>query len=82
MSAYWLICAAAALLAALTVLLVRSARTIPATLKTAITVVLIAAIFWVISGLIDLFRGISNGDLPARGWVIFGGVVADGSSMR
>ncbi|MEN8234124.1 MAG: HdeD family acid-resistance protein [Actinomycetota bacterium] len=39
-------------------------------------IVLIAAIFWVISGLFDVFRGFKDGDLPGRGWVIFGGALA------
>ena len=39
-------------------------------------IVLIAAIFWIISGLVDVFRGISDGGMENRGWVVFGGVVA------
>ncbi|MEN8112793.1 MAG: HdeD family acid-resistance protein [Actinomycetota bacterium] len=39
-------------------------------------IVIIAAIFWIISGLVDVFRGIQDGDLPGRGWVIFGGALA------
>jgi uncharacterized membrane protein HdeD (DUF308 family) len=39
-------------------------------------IVLIAAIFWIISGLVDVFRGIQDGDLPGRGWVIVAGVLA------
>jgi len=39
-------------------------------------IVLIAAIFWIITGLVDIFRGISDAGLENRGWVIFGGVVA------
>jgi len=39
-------------------------------------IVLIAAIFWIISGLIDVFRGITDGDMVARGWVIVGGILA------
>ncbi len=39
-------------------------------------IVLIAAIFWIITGLVDLFRGIGDGDMENRGWVIAGGVIA------
>jgi len=39
-------------------------------------IVLIAAIFWIISGLVDVFRGIQDGDLPGRGWVVVAGVLA------
>jgi len=39
-------------------------------------IALIAAIFWIISGLIDLFRGITDSETPSRGWVIFGGLAA------
>jgi len=44
--------------------------------ETIAVVVLIAAIFWIITGLVDIFRGISDGSMENRGWVIFGGVVA------
>lgn len=44
--------------------------------ETIAIIVLIAAIFWIISGLVDIFRGISDGGMENRGWVIFGGVVA------
>jgi len=38
-------------------------------------IVVITAIFWLISGLIDLFRGLADGDLPDRGIRIgFGGL--------
>ncbi len=39
-------------------------------------IALIAAIFWIITGLVDVFRGIGDGDMENRGWVIFGGVIA------
>ena len=39
-------------------------------------IVLIAAIFWIITGLVDVFRGIGDGDMENRGWVIVGGVIA------
>jgi uncharacterized membrane protein HdeD (DUF308 family) len=42
-------------------------------------IALIAAIFWIISGIIDVFRGITDGDMPSRGWVIFGGLAAIGA---
>ena len=32
-------------------------------------IALIAAIFWIISGIIDVFRAITDGDMPSRGWV-------------
>jgi len=44
--------------------------------ETIAIIVLIAAIFWIISGLVDIFRGISEGGMENRGWAIFGGVVA------
>ena len=39
-------------------------------------VALIAAIFWIVSGLINLFGAITDSETPSRGWVIFGGLVA------
>ena len=39
-------------------------------------VALIAAIFWIVSGLIDLFGAISDAGTPSRGWVITGGIAA------
>src|SRR5665811_1298270 len=39
-------------------------------------IALIAAIFWIISGLVDVFRAVTDGDMPSRGWVIFGGLAA------
>ncbi len=42
-------------------------------------IALIAAIFWIISGIIDVFRGITDGDMPSRGWVIVGGLAAIGA---
>ncbi len=42
-------------------------------------IALIAAIFWVISGIIDVFRGITDSEMPSRGWVIFGGLAAIGA---
>ena len=39
-------------------------------------IVLIAAIFWIITGLVDIFRGISDSGMENRGWVIFGGAIA------
>jgi uncharacterized membrane protein len=39
-------------------------------------VALIAAIFWIISGLVDVFRGITDSELPSRGWAIGGGAAA------
>lgn len=42
-------------------------------------IALVAAIFWIISGIIDVFRGISEEDMPSRGWVIFGGLAAIGA---
>lgn len=44
--------------------------------ETIAIIVLIAAIFWIITGLVDIFRGISDSSMENRGWVIFGGVVA------
>ena len=38
-------------------------------------IVLITAIFWLISGMVDVFRGIANADLPDRGLrIVFGGL--------
>ena len=39
-------------------------------------IALIAAIFWLVSGLINLFGAITDSETPSRGWVIFGGLVA------
>jgi uncharacterized membrane protein HdeD (DUF308 family) len=38
---------------------------------------IIIGIFWVITGLMDVWRGLSN-DFPERWWVAFGGLVAAG----
>ena len=39
-------------------------------------IVLITAIFWLISGMVDLFRGITNSSLPDRGARIAFGALA------
>ena len=39
-------------------------------------IALIAAIFWIISGIIDVFRAATDDEMPSRGWVIVGGVAA------
>ena len=44
--------------------------------ETIAIIVLIAAIFWIITGLVDIFRGISDSEMDNRGWVIFGGAIA------
>jgi uncharacterized membrane protein HdeD (DUF308 family) len=44
--------------------------------ETIAIIVLIAAIFWIITGLVDIFRGISDSEMENRGWVIFGGAIA------
>lgn len=44
--------------------------------ETIAIIVLITAIFWIISGLVDIFRGIGDSDMDNRGWVIAGGALA------
>jgi uncharacterized membrane protein HdeD (DUF308 family) len=44
--------------------------------ETIAIIVLIAAIFWIISGLVDIFRGIGDSDMDNRGWAIAGGALA------
>ena len=44
--------------------------------ETIAIIVLIAAIFWIITGLVDIFRGISDSEMENRGWVIFGRAIA------
>ncbi len=44
--------------------------------ETIAIIVLIAAIFWIISGLVDVFRGIGDSAMESRGWVIAGGALA------
>ncbi len=44
--------------------------------ETIAIIVLISAIFWIISGLVDIFRGISDSAMENRGWVIGGGALA------
>ncbi|MCL1595670.1 MAG: DUF308 domain-containing protein [Actinomycetia bacterium] len=39
-------------------------------------IVVIAALFWIISGMVDLFRGLTHGDLPDRGVRIGFGALA------
>ncbi len=40
-------------------------------------IVLVTAIFWLVSGMVDLFRGIANQYLPDRGLrIVFGGLTA------
>jgi uncharacterized membrane protein HdeD (DUF308 family) len=42
-------------------------------------VALIAGIFWIISGIIDVFGAVTDSEMPSRGWVIFGGLAAIGA---
>ena len=42
---------------------------------TAIVLVQIMAIFWVVGGVIDLMNGLTHGDQPHRGWRLFGGIL-------
>lgn len=44
--------------------------------ETIAIIALIVGIFWIISGLIDVWRGITNGELSERMWVIMGGLIA------
>jgi uncharacterized membrane protein HdeD (DUF308 family) len=43
---------------------------------TAILLVQLMAVFWVIGGVIDLVTGLTHGDHPHRGWRIFGGILS------
>jgi uncharacterized membrane protein HdeD (DUF308 family) len=43
---------------------------------TAILLVQIMAVFWVVGGVIDLVTALSHGDHPHRGWRIFGGILS------
>lgn len=42
---------------------------------TAILLVQIMAVFWVMGGVIDLMSGLTHSDQPNRGWRIFGGIL-------
>ncbi len=43
---------------------------------TAILLVQLMAVFWVVGGVIDLVTALSHGDHPHRGWRIFGGILS------
>jgi uncharacterized membrane protein HdeD (DUF308 family) len=43
---------------------------------TAILLVQIMAVFWVVGGVIDLVTGLTHGEHPHRGWHIFGGILS------
>jgi len=42
---------------------------------TAILLVQMMAVFWVVGGVIDLMNGLTHADQPNRGWRIFGGIL-------
>ena len=39
-------------------------------------IAVIIGLFWIIFGLIDVFQGVTNSDLPGRWWTILGGAIA------
>lgn len=67
----WLMAIAGIVGVALGVVVVRNPET---TIK---VVVLITGVFWLISGMVDFFRGVSNGNLPDRSLrIVFGAITA------
>jgi uncharacterized membrane protein HdeD (DUF308 family) len=44
-------------------------------------IAIIVGIFWLIFGLIDVFRGITNTALPDRWWAVLGGLIAVGAGV-
>ena len=42
---------------------------------TAILLVQMMAVFWVVGGVIDLMNGLTHGDQPGRGWRVFGAIL-------
>jgi uncharacterized membrane protein HdeD (DUF308 family) len=40
------------------------------------TVIIILGLYWLISGLVDFFRAVTNSDLPDRGWRFVGATVS------
>lgn len=43
---------------------------------TAILLVQIMAVFWVVGGVIDFVTGLTHGDQPHRGWRVFSGILS------
>ena len=44
-------------------------------------IAVIIGLFWIVFGLIDVFQGVTNSDLPGRWWTVLGGVVAAGAGV-
>lgn len=44
-------------------------------------IAIIIGLFWIVFGLIDVFQGVTNSDLPGRWWTVLGGVVAAGAGV-
>ena len=42
-------------------------------------IAVIVGLFWIVFGLIDVFQGVTNSDLPGRWWTVLGGAVAAGA---
>jgi uncharacterized membrane protein HdeD (DUF308 family) len=44
-------------------------------------IAVIVGLFWIVFGLIDVFQGVTDSDLPGRWWTVLGGVVAAGAGV-
>ena len=44
--------------------------------ETIAVIAIIVGIFWIIFGLVDVFRGITRSDMPNRWWSVLGGLIA------
>lgn len=44
-------------------------------------IAVIIGIFWIIFGLIDVFRGVTRSDMPDRWWAVLGGLIAAGAGI-
>ncbi len=44
-------------------------------------IAVIIGLFWIVFGLIDVFQGVTDSDLPGRWWTVLGGVVAAGAGV-
>ena len=44
-------------------------------------IAVIVGLFWIVFGLVEVFQGVTNSDLPGRWWTVLGGAVAAGAGV-
>ena len=44
-------------------------------------IAVIIGLFWIVFGLVEVFQGVTNSNLPGRWWTVLGGVVAAGAGV-